>query len=119
MKFHHEDLEIWQLAMNLIPKAYKLFDRFPPEERFGLCSQGKRAVISVVLNIAEGSGRHSKKDFSNFINRSITSLHEVDTVLKVAVKLKYTTQEDYNFISPDIEKLYFKMIAFNKTLKSE
>jgi len=76
------------------------------------------SVISIVLNIAEGSGRHSKKDFANFINRSITSLHEVDTVLKVSIKLNYITQKDYDKLSPDIERLYFKMIAFNKSLKN-
>lgn len=117
MRFKHEDLEIWQLAMELISIIYKITKKFPEEEKFGLTSQGNHAVVSVALDIAEGSGRHSKKDFSNFLNRAITSLQEVDTVLKVAIKLNYIEKNDYNLANSTIEKLYFKLIAFNKSLK--
>lgn len=71
----------------------------------------------MALNITEGSGRHSKKDFANFINHSIASLQETDTGLKIALKLKYVEDSDYEKIALKIEKLYFKMIAFYKKLK--
>jgi four helix bundle protein len=116
MKFKYEDLEIWQLAIELIKAVYKLLEEFPKDEKYGLTSQGKRAVVSIALNIAEGSGRHTDKDFSVFINRSITSLQEVDGVLKIGIALNYTTKDDYLIAEPLIEKEYYKLIAFDKSL---
>jgi hypothetical protein len=58
MKFKYEDLEIWQLSIELIKTIYKIVNKFPEDEKYGLTSQGKRAVVSIALNIAEGSGRH-------------------------------------------------------------
>ncbi|MCK4250959.1 four helix bundle protein [candidate division WOR-3 bacterium] len=116
MKFKYEDLEIWQLALELIKIIYQLLKKFPAEEKYDLVSQGKRAVVSIALNIAEGSGRHTDKDFSLFINRAITSLQEVDGVLKIGMKLNYITDEDYQSVVPLIEKEYYKLVAFDKAL---
>ncbi len=81
MKFKYQDLEIWQLAVELIKVVYALLKKFPVDEKYDLISQGKRAVVSIALNIAEGSGRRTDRDFSVFINRATTSLMEVDAVL--------------------------------------
>ena len=116
MKFKYEDLEIWQLASELIKSVYELLKKFPQDEKYDLVSQGKRAVVSIALNIAEGSGRHTDRDFSVFINRAITSLQEVDGVMKIALKLNYIENEDYQLVSPLLEKEYYKLIAFDKSL---
>jgi len=106
MKFKYEDLEIWQLALELIKAVYELLKKFPEDEKYDLVSQGKRAVVSIALNIAEGSGRHTDKDFSVFINRATTSLQEVDAVLKIGIKLNYIEDKDYKSVTPLIEKEY-------------
>ncbi|MGB3480403.1 MAG: four helix bundle protein [bacterium] len=116
MKFKYEDLEIWQLAIELIKAVYKLLEEFPKDEKYGLTSQGKRAVVSIALNIAEGSGRHTDRDFSVFISRSITSLQEIAGVLKIGIALNYITKDDYLIAEPLIEKEYYKLIAFDKSL---
>jgi four helix bundle protein len=71
MKFKYEDLEIWRIALELIKLVYDKLKKFPADEKYDLISQGKRAVTSIALNIAEGSGRHTDRDFSVFINRAI------------------------------------------------
>lgn len=119
MKFKYENLEIWQLSMKLIKPTYKLIEKFPKEEMFALSSQGRRSVTSIALNISEGAGRHGKKDFSCFINRAVTSLQELDTCLKIAIELDYLAWSDYKIVDLLIEKLYFKMIAFDKSLRKE
>jgi len=116
MKFKYEDLEIWQLALDLIKAVYKILKKFPEDEKYDLVSQGKRAVVSIALNIAEGSGRHTDRDFSVFINRAITSLQEVDAVLKIGVELHYITENDYSQVAPLIKEEYYKLIAFDKAL---
>jgi len=119
MRFKYEDLEIWQIALELINAVYKLLKKFPEDEKYDLVSQGKRAVVSIALNIAEGSGRKTNKDFSSFINRAISSLQEVDAVFKIGINLGYITSNDYGSVAILLEKEYFKLIAFDKSLIKE
>jgi four helix bundle protein len=117
MKFKHENLEIWQIAMELIVAVYEILKKCPKSEEYGLFLQGKKAVVSIALNIAEGSGRHTDKDFGAFINRSITSLEEVDTVLKIGIRLDFINKADYECVEQIVEKEYYKLIAFEKNLR--
>lgn len=76
-------------------------------------------MTSIALNIAEGSGRHTDRDFSLFVNRAITSLQEVDAVLKIGIQLDYINDNDYQSVAPLIEKEYYKLVAFDKTLRKD
>ena len=72
--------------------------------------------MSVLLNIAEGSSRQTKKDFKRFVRISIGSLVEVDAALKIAIDLEYITNGDYLEIEPLIREVYFKLIGLSKYL---
>ena len=119
MKFNHENLEVYKLAMELVVKIYTLADKLPAKEMYGLRSQLTRSVVSVPLNIAEGSGKYSDNDFARFLRNAIGSLLETDTNLKIAINLKLLNNEDYASVDKIMEKLYFKLIAFYKKLKKE
>ena len=67
MKFNHENLEVYKLAMELVLKIYILADKLPSIEVYGLRSQLTRSVVSISLNIAEGSGKYSDNDFARFL----------------------------------------------------
>lgn len=100
IKFKHEDLEVYQLAMQLVKIVYLIVKKFPKDENYGLSSHLKNAVVSVVLNITEGSGRWSAKDFSRFVRQAISSLLETDAGLKIALNLKFITSIDYQLADP-------------------
>jgi len=74
--FSFERLEVWNRSRLLTKKIYLLTQKFPEEEKFGIVSQLRRAVISICSNIAEGSSRKSKKDQIHFYNMSYSSLME-------------------------------------------
>ena len=57
-----KDLIVYQKAKQLVIDVYKLLEQFPDSERFSLCGQLRRAVVSIPSNIAEGIGRVSGKD---------------------------------------------------------
>lgn len=118
MKFKHEDLEVYKLSMMLVEEIYKLADKIPTKEMYGLRSQLTRSVTSIPLNIAEGSGKYSNSDFARFLRNAVGSLLETDTNLKISINLKYLDIEDYSKVDKIIEKLYFKLIAFYKKLKT-
>ena len=118
MKFKCEDLEVYALSRELIILIYKLTKKFPSSEKYGLRSQIRRSAASIPLNIAEGSGKETNKDFANFIRIAIGSLIETDTSLKIAVDLKFISIDDYSEVDKLIEKIYFKLIGLHKYLKT-
>ena len=85
--YNFEKLKTWQEAVKLAEITYQLTQKFPKEERFALIDQLKRAVTSISLNIAEGSGSKSRKVFIAHLENSIKSLYETITILKLAEKL--------------------------------
>ncbi len=116
MKFKFEDLEVWQLGMELTDKIYELSEKYPKMERFNLISQLTSSVTSIPLNVAEGSGKSSKKEFVRYIRIAIGSLLETDTNLKIAMRRNYITEQDYTSVDETIKTLYYKLIKLEKSI---
>src|SRR3989338_6423360 len=85
-----EDLTVWQKSHQLALEIYKATKSFPPEEKFGLVSQMKRAAVSVPANIAEGFKRRGTRDKINFYNISQSSLNELQYYMILIKDLKYS-----------------------------
>jgi len=84
-----EDSKVWQDAVSLAVIVYKYTKTFPREDQFGISSQLQRAATSVSANIAEGFGRKSKKEKSQFYSIAYGSLLETKSFLYVSEKLGY------------------------------
>lgn len=117
--YNFERLEVYALAEELIIKIYAVLKKFPKEEIYGLSSQIKRSVVSVALNIAEGSAERSTKDFTRFITIAIGSLVETKSALMISVKLKFLSENELKELIPDFDKLFFKLLAFKKSLNEK
>ena len=85
----YEDLRVWQASIDLVEGVYNLTRAFPDDERFGLVSQLRRAVVSIPSNIAEGWGRGSKQDYIRFLRIARGSLYEVRTQLVLVQRLEF------------------------------
>lgn len=88
----HRDLVVWQKAMDLVVAVYDLTGEFPATEQFRLTAQATRAVVSVPANIAEGHARSTARDYANFLSIAKGSLMETETLLMVAIRLKYLSE---------------------------
>ena len=84
----HTDLEVYKSSMMLVKEIYDLTSSFPRDEVWGLTSQMKRAVVSIPSNIAEGCGRRSSRELSNFLNVALGSLTELITQIDIALMLE-------------------------------
>ena len=89
----YKRLLIWQKGMDLVEETYSVASALPKEEKFGLRSQLTRAAVSIVLNIAEGSAKSSKNEYRNFLEISLGSAFELETVLLVIERLKLIPME--------------------------
>lgn len=104
-QFTHEKLKAWQLAKALAKRVYQITSDFPGEERFGLVNQIRRASVSVMSNLAEGSGRTGSKDQAHFSQMAYGSLMELDSQLQLSVDLGFIHEPVYLDIRNDILEL--------------
>jgi four helix bundle protein len=87
------DLIVWQRSMELAEAVYRCTRELPDSERFDLSRQLRRAAISVPSNIAEGYARRSPREYSRFLAVADGSVREIDTQLRLAVRLRLLTPE--------------------------
>jgi four helix bundle protein len=116
MAFRFEGLEVFQLAIEFASRSYEITRRFPKTEMFGLTGNLRRAATSVALNIAEGSGRGTRRDFMHFIDIAAGSLCETVASFLLAERLGYVAAEQLAEIRTSAETLGRKLTSFKKSL---
>ncbi|MGH9414159.1 MAG: four helix bundle protein [Terriglobales bacterium] len=83
------NLEVWERAFRLTLAVYRATVRFPPEERYGLTSQMRRAAAFIAANIAEGCGRDGDAELCRFLQIAMGSASELEFHLLLAAELGY------------------------------
>lgn len=115
IEYSFQKLIVWQEAKKLVVDVYHLLDNFPKFEKYALCDQIRRAVVSVPSNIAEGSGRRSLKEKIHFLEISYGSLMETFNQLLIAIDLTYITEESVEEIKPLIDAVAKMINALSNT----
>lgn len=82
-----------------------------------MISQLRRCAVSVPSNIAEGSGRNSKKEFSRFLSIATGSLFELNTQLLIAVRIEYLTKEKQEELASSIDEIHRMLFGLMSSLK--
>ena len=93
--FYFRRLDVYRNAKQLSRLIYELLRKYPAEERFALCSQLRRAVTSIPINIAEGFGRFSSKEKAHFIEIAFGSVTEVLCKIELSLDEGYISQEEF------------------------
>jgi four helix bundle protein len=101
----HKKLDAWKIAIDLVSEVYRATESFPAREVYSLTSQIRRAAISVPSNIAEGAGRHTQKEFVNYLHMAQGSLSELDTQIEIAKKLGYLSGSAWAKIDVQMERI--------------
>lgn len=101
----YRDLIVWQKGVVLVLEIYKLTEKFPREEVYGLTSQIRRSAVSIPANIAEGSRRGTRKDYRSFLVNAFGSGAELETHLLIAKQLPFGKDLDFQKIEALLEEI--------------
>jgi|SRR5437588_12470341 len=116
----YKKLDIWKKSHLLTKQVYKdVLPLMPMEERFALTSQLRRSAYSIPLNIVEGCGKNTNKDFASYLDNALGSAHEVEYTCYLIYDLGYVAQNTYNAINNEINEVKAMLIAFIKFLRDE
>ena len=119
MRHQFRNLTVWQNSIRLVTDVYKVTKEFPSDERFGLVTQIQRSAVSIPSNIAEGTGRGTDKDFSNFLNMALGSSYELETQLLIGNNLKYLKDDELTKVLDPLHEIQKMLASLITNLKSK
>ncbi len=112
------DLEIWKKGIVLVESIYKITQRFPKDEIYGLSGQLRRAAISVPSNIAEGFARFHNKEYKHFLYIALGSCAEMITQIVISAKLGYINNAEEELLIQNIEQISKMTMSLIKKLNT-
>lgn len=116
---NYKKLDVWAYSHKLYLFIKKeIVIQFPRDERYELTSQLQRAALSIPLNIAEGCGRSTDKDFVHFLDIALGSTNEIDYCCYAAFELGYISNKQYEIVNKKINEIRGMLISFIKYLRS-
>ena len=115
----YQDLEVWQKAMDLAERIYRLTQSLPKEEIYGLTSQMRRSAASVPANIAEGWARRGTKEFLQFLNIAAGSLRELETYLTLAQRIHLVSAQEGQPVLESIQVLSRQLLSLQRSLNTK
>jgi four helix bundle protein len=113
-----EDLEVWQISMDLCTEVYRITNSQLFSKDFGLKDQIRRAAVSVPSNISEGYERNGKNQFLYFLSIAKGSCGEVRTQLQIAYELNYLFKDEFVVLKQKCESTSRQLSGFMKYLNS-
>ena len=117
MSFRFRNFKVYKDAIEAYKLIIKVTQKFP-SNYYHLSDQMKRASLSVVLNIAEGSAKNSDKDFNRYLGNSLGSTNEVVAATEVASSINLISDNDKKEIISVYLEITNQLGGFSKKLKS-
>lgn len=115
----YKDLIVWQKALELSKEIYSITKNFPKEEQFGLVSQMRRAVVSILSNIAEGSGRYYSGEWKQFYSIAYGSTLELEAQLILSKELEFISVDSTKKSFGLLEEISKMLLTILKNLRTK
>ena len=117
LNLNHKKLTVWTKALSLIKESYRLTQKLPKDELYGLSSQIRRASVSIASNIAEGASRRSQLEHKRLYEISRSSLVEVDTQIEICLLLEFLENSDLTELEPLVNEVFALLTTMIKITK--
>ena len=115
----HRDLDVWKKSIDLVTLIYKYTAEYPKDEVYGLTSQIRRCAVSIPSNIAEGSARTTKKDFSYFLAIALGYVAELETQLIISRNLNYLSEAVLDELISELISIRRMTLGLRKSINKE
>lgn len=112
----YRELIVWRKSVELVVAVYRLTDKFPSSELYGLTSQMRRAAVSIPSNIAEGRRRSTRKDYRSFLINAFGSGSELETQTEIAKRLGFAKEPDYREVDKLLDEVMRMLNRMTATL---
>ncbi|HTC64074.1 MAG TPA: four helix bundle protein [Candidatus Saccharimonadales bacterium] len=112
------DLTVWQKAHELTLATYRLTEKFPRSEQYGIVSQLRRSSASVSANIAEGFGRRTTKELLRCLQISRGELEETRYFLILSRDLQHISSNDFENMNGQCDSVGQLINALGGSLKN-
>ncbi len=118
MQFTFEDLDVWNKAVDFADQVISLIDDlYTDRKHFRLIEQLEAASTSIAMNIAEGKGRYSKKEFIQFLYIARGSLYECITLLIIFKKRKWISDEAFLKLETDAKEIVSMLVGLINSIR--
>ena len=114
----YQDLEVWQLAMDLVENCYSMAGHLPKDETYVLSAQIRRAAISIPANIAEGYGRDQTGGYIQFLRVALGSCRGLETLLLLVRRLNMAQEYPINGVMQLCNRVSKMLRALIRSLES-
>lgn len=118
MGFRFRKFPVYKDTRLFIKEIYNLSSNFPSTEKFGIIEQIRRAATSIILNLAEGTGKLSDADFNRFVKISIGSVNEVVAILDICLDLQYIAKKIHEEFIRKAEGIIKQLYGLSKVLRN-
>ena len=106
LPLNHKNLDVYKASRELLKESYRITKMLPPEERFNLVQQIRRAALSVKLNIADGASRKSERERKRFYEIARGSVIEIDAAAEAIMDLEYLLMDSMQNLGVWLNKCF-------------
>lgn len=117
MGFRFREFRIYKELRQFIKDIYSLSNKFPRQEKYGLIDQIRRAATSIILNLAEGSGKSTDAEFRRFVIIAIGSVNELIAILDICLDQDFINQKIHEDFLKKAENIVKQLYGLGRTLK--
>ncbi len=118
MSFRFLHFKVYHDGKTLYRTTIHITGTFSPDYRH-LGEQMRRASLSIILNIAEGSGKTSDRDFNRYLQNALGSVNELAATYDIAHSQSLITGVDYALIEEKLLEIQRQLGGFSKQLRVE
>lgn len=116
MRGYYKKLSVYQDALSFVDMSYAMIQNFPKWEWNNLSDQLRRASTSIALNIAEGNGRQSTRDYVHFLRISLGSINEIEAIAEIAIRQNFISDTVYRQFTGNLGKIRWNLIRLIKSM---
>ncbi|HEY1525199.1 MAG TPA: four helix bundle protein [Candidatus Angelobacter sp.] len=112
-------MQVWKKAHDLTLELYRVSQRFPREEIYGIMGQLRRAAVSIGANLAEGCGRRTSTELARFVRIALGSASELDYHFLLSRDLGFTAAEEFTSASAALTEVRKMLTSFLNSVEAQ